>query len=383
VLDALPRRQVASARRLSLPQLRRFLGTSLGLALLAVPAVAHAGPMDPALERLVDAQSAGCRTPNGDYVAGRECVLDGKAVTRLLTQLGTALAPTVLHPARTVGYGGFRLSIEGAYTSIASESSYWKQGTRGPTEEFSGQTSTSNPDPSSGIQVYSANLRKGFGFGLELGANAGLVPETSLMTVGADLRMALLEGFREGFAGYLPDVAVGGGVRTVPGSSQFDLTIASLDVELSKPFTIAGSSVLTPWVGFQQLWLFGDSGVIDLTPGTDPLTQCNYVGDHLPGTVDPTADPSAPPPPYTGQPYCTDGGTDADFNNNAVFRDVRTERRRIVLGLSLQHETAFVSGVFMTDLGNPEDAQSSAFDKQQLAGMPSQWTVAGEVGLSF
>ncbi len=335
--------------------------------------------MDPTLERLVLHSS--CRSENGNYIEGQECALDDQAVTKLLTQLGTALAPTVLHPARTVGYGGFRLSIEGAYTSIAHDSEYWKKGTRGPTEAQSGLISGENPDPSSGIQVYSANLRKGFGFGLELGANAGIVPETSLMTIGADLRMALLEGFRTGVAGYLPDVAVGGGVRTVPGSSEFDLTIASADVEISKPFTLAGSSVLTPWVGLQQLWIFGDSSVIDLTPGTDPLSQCNYVGDHLPGTTDPN-DPNATSA-NTGQPYCTGGGTDTDFNNNAVFRDVRTERRRIVIGLSLQHETAFISGVVMTDLGKPADAQSSARDKQDLSGMPSQWTFAGEIGLSF
>ncbi len=42
---------------------------------------------------------------------------------------------------------------------------------------------------------YSIVARKSFGFGLETALNLGFIPSSSIITGGADLRMALLEGF--------------------------------------------------------------------------------------------------------------------------------------------------------------------------------------------
>ena len=104
---------------------------------------------------------------------------------------------------------------------------------------------------------------------LEITGQLGFMPKTSLMSVGADVRLSLLEGFRRGLPAILPDVAVGGGVRTVTGTPQLQLTIAALDAQISKPLPIAESSVLTPWIGYQHLWIFANSGTIDFTPQTE------------------------------------------------------------------------------------------------------------------
>ena len=180
-----------------------------------------------------------------------------------------------MHSARTTGFGGFHLSIEAAYTKIDDGAHYWKHGTQGPVDPSTNQASIINNSPQELLQLYSAKIRKSFGFGLELTGVVGFMPKTSIMSGGADVRLSLLEGFRSGIPGILPDIAVGGGVRTITGTPQLQLSVAGLDVQVSKPLPIADSSILTPWIGFQYLWIFGDSGLVDLTPGhrRDQLLQ--------------------------------------------------------------------------------------------------------------
>ena len=69
--------------------------------------------------------------------------------------------------------------------------------------------------------------------------------------------------------------AVGGGVRTITGTQQFQLTIASVDAQISKPIRVAEAVVLTPWIGYQRLFTFIDSNVVDLTPATNQEKLCN------------------------------------------------------------------------------------------------------------
>ena len=84
------------------------------------------------------------------------------------------------------------------------------------------------------------------------------------------MHWALLEGFRTGILGYLPDIAIGGGVRTVGGATTFFLTTVGIDGQISKPIALADSAVLTPYVGAQRLIIFADSTVVNLTPGGRP-----------------------------------------------------------------------------------------------------------------
>src|SRR6266704_1923593 len=99
------------------------------------------------------------------------------------------------------------------------------------------------------------------------------------------------------------------------------LTTVGLDAQFSKPLTIQDQSVLTPWVGYQYLWIFGDSGLVDLTPGTDAIGYCNYSGNNVPGNPDPNKTYKDSPGStavhnvYDGQPVCKAGGSPNDFNN--------------------------------------------------------------------
>ncbi|HEY8946011.1 MAG TPA: hypothetical protein VIM73_17200, partial [Polyangiaceae bacterium] len=227
--------------------------------------------------------------------------------------------------------------------------------------------------------LYSVRLRKGFGFGLELAGQVGFMPKSSLIGGGADVRLALLEGFRSGLLGIFPDVAVGAGVRSITGTPQLQLTVAGIDVQISKPLPIQDSSVLTPWIGYQHLWIFGDSGTVDLTPGTDAQGYCGYAGINVPGNPDPRKDE------YDGQPICTAPGENPhlDFNNNVVFDPVRLERHRILAGISYRYEMITAGAEVITDLVRPAAAQSSEKDEAILEDEKRQWTVVLELGAVF
>ena len=360
---------------------------------------ARADQMDPAIERLtkqpVDANGnavlgpngapfTSC-APNGRYI-GFNCRADNTAFARLVNQFGAAVAPTAMHSARTTGYGGFHLSIEGAFTGIDNGADYWKRGTQGP-KDPNGGFSTSNPEPASQLQLYSIRVRKGFPLGLEVAGQVGFLNQTNIVSGGADVRMALLEGFRKGALGILPDVALGAGVRTITGTPQFNLTVAAFDVQISKTLPVADSSILTPYLGFQQLWIFGDSGLISATPNTDPLGACGYTGPNVPGNPDPGDKLTNPnrlgkPGIYDGQPVCSKGGSPLAFNNTLVFDKVRVTRRRFIIGLNYRYEVLWVGGQFMTDMGNPEDA-GGRDNATKLQGVPRQTTLVFELGALF
>ncbi len=337
--------------------------------------------MDPAIERLV--LNPECRTEGGEYVddpainPGLKCEPDNAAFKRLINQYGFAFAPTAMHSARTTGFGGFHLSLEAAITKIDKNASYWKQGTQGSFDKSANKASVRNTSPSAALALYSAKIRKSFGFGLELTGQVGFMPNTSLVSGGADVRLSLLEGFREGIPGVLPDIAVGGGVRTITGTPELQLTTAGLDIQISKPLPIADSSIITPWFGYQYLWIFGDSGLVDLTPATDPVGYCNYAGANVPGNNDPNKAGQ-----YDGQPVCRDGSP-LDFNNNVVFKKARLERQRLIFGLSYRYEMVMIGGEFITDIVDPSEAQNSDSDKQDLKGVPRQWTIVLEAGTMF
>jgi hypothetical protein len=353
-----------------------------------VSAVASAEPMDPALERLtVDSAgkpSGACHpggewddSPNADGLSDA-CLPDNASFKRLISQYAFAFAPTAMHSARTTGYGGFHLSLEADYTSISSDKSYWKNGTQGPIDPSDNSSSTINGSPQSLLQLYSLKFRKSFGFGLEITGIVGFMPKTSIISGGADVRLSLLEGFRTGVGGVLPDVAVGGGVRSITGTPQFQLTVAGLDAQISKPLPIQDSSVLTPYVGYQYLWIFGDSGLVDLTPGTDALRYCNYAGQNVPGNTDPDASKTA----NTGQPVCN-GGSPLDFNNNVVFKSARLERHRLIFGLNYRYEMVMLGGQFLIDAVPPADAQNDDADKAVLKDEDRQYTLSFELGAMF
>jgi len=351
--------------------------------------------MDPALARLVT--DTACRTigPGGGVYYNpqsgfQRCGTDNGAFAKLISQYGFAVAPTAMHSARTTGFGGFALALEADFTKIDNGADYWQRGTQGPQDPTTKNYSTINKDPASLMQLYQLKLSKGFPFGLELAAAFGYLANTSIYTMGADVRMSLLEGFRTGIPAIFPEIAVGGSVRTIAGTREFQLTVAGFDGQISKPIPIGGTVVLTPYVGYQWIRIFGDSGLIDLTPNTDAVDYCGFTGTNTPATPDPSK------PGRDGQPVCT-YGTSADFNNTAVFNPVRLTRHRLDFGMQFRFQMIKIGGHFVTDLVSPEEANQGADYEiatpdpnddpnatvNKFAGVAKQWTLAFDIGAVF
>lgn len=350
---------------------------------------ATADTMDPALARLV--RDSGCRVvgpdqglyynPTSRY---ERCQADDAAFAKLIAQYGFAVAPSAMHAARTTGYGGFEIGIEAGFTKIDNDAEYWKLGTQGPQDPTTKNFSIENRSPDPVLQHYALKLRKGFPFGFELATAVGFLANTNLFTAGADVRWALFEGFRRGLPAILPELAVGGSVRTVTGTEEFQLTVAGVDAQISKPLPIAGTVVVTPYAGYQWLRIFGDSGLIDLTPNTDAVSYCNYQGVNSPAT--PVEGPGGVRLPYDGQPVCS-GGSQADFNNTVVFDAVRMTRHRLHFGAQLRFQMVKFGAHFITDVVSPEDAnQGEAYEidgENKFAGLGQQWTLAFDLGAVF
>jgi hypothetical protein len=389
-------------RRIARIASKACLAALVGVGVAAAPRDAAADTMDPALARLVT--DTNCRsygkgngggifynptsgfTPCGTWDAG---------FAKLIAQYGAAVAPTAMHNARTTGFGGFQLSIEGAFTSIDNGAKYWVQGTQGQQDPTSKLFSQQNPNPASFLQLYQLKFTKGFPFGFEISAAFGYLAQTSIYTIGADIRWSLFEGFRTGVPAFFPELAVGGGVRTITGTDQFQLTVASADGELSKPIPIAGTVILTPWIGYQFLRIFGDSNLIDLTPNTDATNYCGFQGTKTPfNTMSPAQGGTGlASGPNDGQPICR-SGTSADFNNTVVFNPARLNRHRMFGGLQLRVQMFKISGQFMYDLVDPGVATSaSSIDSDTLAkvykgqnpygDVKRQMTIAVDVGAVF
>lgn len=395
-LDAPLRRPVASA----IPVRARLresivLGLRLGLTSLAAAAgfgilggpggisTAKAASMDLTPERLVlqpplTPGGATCQqvAANPELAVSQgflpnffPCLPDHAAFKNIMSELGFAIAPPVMRPARTTGLAGFSVGLEITATTINSGgvaktgTAYWRQGTQGA---FDGTNYSSvNDSPSSLLQVYALKVRKGLPLGFEIGTAIGYLGGTSMGTVGLDLRWAFLEGFRTGAFGYLPDLSAGVGVRTLMGSPKLYLTTLAADVVASKPITLADSGRLTPYVGYQYVFIFGNSTIMDFTPNVDALRECGYAGPH----------------PDTGKPVCErklSNGADnnSDFNNNSTFIGLQAGRHRGIFGLQYKYEILQFGGQLATDLVDP-----SSVDGDLVGGR--QWTFSLEGGAAF
>lgn len=315
---------------------------------------AQAGPMDFALERLVEDES--CRTLAGE-MTDQVCRGDQAAFTRLVNQYALALAPSAMLPAQTTGYGGIEISLEAVWTQVHSQSEALRKGTRGQSGGIAGE----NESPDSLLQLYSVRVRKGFGLGVELLTQFGGLAQTGMLTGGLDLRWAIWEGMRVGWSEYLPDLAWAASLRTMTGSTQMQMTVASTQLVASRPFSVARTGELTPWLGYQFLWMFGQSSSIDWTPGTDAHQSCVQG---------------------VGAEGCTPQ-VSADLHNYQSFDLVTLQRQRLFAGVQYQYEFVIVGAQLAVDTLSPEQAQTDERNRAALQGEPRQAAFSLQVGTRF
>lgn len=324
-----------------------FAACGLLLALsFAVALPAEAQRMNLALSRL--------RVPDGTGTcAGAAFCADNDAWSSLATQLTGALIPPLVEPARTRGPRSFYLGVETMLTGIDASQDYWQRGTEGD-----GTVADRNRAVDSILTWTRLSIRKPLPFGFELGTSVGYLTNTDYFTLGLEIRWALLEGWT-GRDWWVPDLAVRAAVQTLVGDAQFNATVVALDATLSNSVVIGDAFELSPYIAGQINWVFADTELVDLTPTVDAYRLCNPL----------------PPDPTTGSRIACQGDS-SDFNNNSVFRSIRTMRPRMILGAQARYEIITVNLAFSFDLQTPREADASLAES-----LPRQWRL--DLGLGF
>jgi hypothetical protein len=207
----------------------------------------------------------------------------------LSSQLGVVLAPHLLTPADTLGFSGFQFSVDYAQTTIDSGAAYWRalEGTA-----------------PAALTTVGFFARKGLWFpvpSFEIGAGAIHIVDSHLWAGNLYAKLALHEGYHDL---PLPSLAVRGAVSRMMSQQELDLTVASVDVAISKHIGVGGTWRFDPFVGGDILMIVPRSEVIDTTPNVDSTAM----------------------------------GNAADTFNNFVFKDQSTiYRNRVFVGAKLQY----------------------------------------------
>lgn len=286
---------------------------------------------------------------------GANFVPDNEAWSSLATQLSGALIPPLLEPARTRGPRSFYLGVETMLTGIDAAQDYWQRGTEGD-----GSDAERNRAVDSILSWTRISIRKPLPFGFELGTSVGYLTNTDYFTLGLEIRWALLEGWT-GRDWWVPDLAVRAAVQTLVGDAQFNMTVVALDATLSNSVVIGDAFELSPYIAGQINWVFADTELVDLTPTIDAYRLCN---------------PSVPDAMTGSRIACQ--GDPSDFNNNTVFRSIRTMRPRMVLGAQGRYELITVNVAFSFDLQTPREADASLAES-----LARQWRLDLGLGFSF
>jgi hypothetical protein len=337
-------------------QTRRVL-VVLGLLLAAMPA--RADKNDLALWKL------GSLNINPDGTIGMPGVTVGADAERqfrsLASELGVVLAPRNLMPADTLGYSGFQFSAEVSFTTINSKQpasgTTWSPGyspwmnalERHGQIKADGNPDTTVPGMLTTVGVFA---RKGIWLpvpSFEIGAGALNVLDTNMFALQVYAKVAIHEGFH-GWP--LPSVAIRGAATRLMGSRDLDLTVASLDFSLSYSFGLGGTINLSPYAGYNLLWIIPRSQVLDANPTCDA-----YVTSANPTTA------TCPDPRNPATATIMPGST--ELNSNFVFRNQdNILRHRVFFGLKMRfHVVALIADYAFVLAGSSADANGPGGEK--------------------
>lgn len=215
------------------------------LGLLSVPQSAQAGRYDIDLARLADAEDV---TRATDFRS-------------LSSELGSIMALQPVDTADSLGLSGFSISADVTLNSLNHERRFW----RGPTAG-----GARNIAPS--LQLVA---RKGLFPGLEVGVGTTHLFESTMWSIGGYFKASLHEGFHHL---PIPSIAIRGTFGHVFGAKDLSLTTAAVAVTISHVFGVGKTLNLTPYIGYEALFVLSHSSNIDATPYCDELEDTYNEG---------------------------------------------------------------------------------------------------------
>jgi hypothetical protein len=126
-----------------------------------------------------------------------------------------------------------------------------------PTQRLNDQT----PGLDGSLLIPSIHVRKGLPWSFEVGARFAWIEKSSMAAATGEVKWALNEGLA-----YLPDVGLRGFATRLLNSKDFDLTATGLDLGIGKKFAIGGMLTLSPYAGWNLVWVGANSNTIDFNP---------------------------------------------------------------------------------------------------------------------
>jgi hypothetical protein len=156
--------------------------------------------------------------------------------------LGAAFSYKPIAPTAALGVTGFDIGLEVTGTDISKSA---------------GALSRAGASDSSmsTLLVPKLHLHKGLPLGIDIAAFMANIPAINANLVGGELRYALIDG---GVA--TPAVGVRAAFTNLNGSSQLSFSTRSVDVSISKGFTL-----FTPYAGIGQVWVNSTPNVAGLS----------------------------------------------------------------------------------------------------------------------
>jgi hypothetical protein len=293
--------------------------------------------------------------------------MDPEATSRfrsLMSELGVVIAPRLQTPADTLGFAGFQFSAELGLTQISHNQAFWN-GVAGVDP-----VNTSARRPDGWLTTMGLFVRKGMWFpipALEWGVGAVNVLQSGMWAVQGYLKLAIQEGFHDW---PLPSAAVRAGFSQLVGTEQVTMTVGSIDIVLSKAFSLAGTTRIEPFAGWNFLFIDARSGVIDATPGCDAVVLQQATTPDAIGRL-----PAACP--------IDQAGTYNDLGANFTFpqQDLIT-RNRLYAGVKLKLATLFLVGqVALATAGGSRDERATGNGARDESG--SQQSVSLSAGFDF
>lgn len=217
--------------------------TSVLVGLVLLSQLASADPYDLRVYKLGNPNSSGTGYDPAANANFRE----------FAREFGAALTSANLTPPETLGHAGFAINAELSIVNFADSVVI-------PTEQF-----TADREGISGaLLIPSVHVRKGLPWSFELGTRVGWIEKSKMAAATGELKWALNEGFT-----YLPDLAARAHITKLLNTKDFDLTTGGLDIGLGKQFPIGGMVTLTPYVGWNLVWVAASANTIDFDPGRD------------------------------------------------------------------------------------------------------------------
>jgi hypothetical protein len=268
----------------------------LGLATVAAAvavsfpgAPVQAGRNDLRLRNLCpQTASAACSWVKRDAsgaVTGVDIDADGRSNFRsLMSELGVVLAPKLPMPADTLGFAGFSVDGELAFTQISHDKPFWN----GVDAVSPQNTVASRPDAT--LTTMGVFLRKGFLFpvpALELGGGVVSLLQSQMLAWQGYAKLALHEGYHDL---PFPSLAVRAALSYLTGTDQVSLRTTSFDVIVSKGFGLLKTARIEPFGGLSVLLIKVGGKPIDFTPGCDAgapgqTAQCSPASNDIAATV--------------------------------------------------------------------------------------------------